>query len=201
MDYCRKLAKWFSPKPKIVQLTNTVVARKGKGGLKYASEFNIHIPNLRDYHWLFKIQSKTYIAYKAKTRNLDYAEEDFWQYVTPKEASLYNITTYLAHESIGSQWRKQQNDVADLVVDFVHRIPYQDRDLYVKYPVETLCEFGGNCVDLSVLGATMLEIVGIESCFVVNSDHAFLGVNLNGKGYHVEKSGKKYYTVEMRIDP
>ncbi len=197
MDLFKKLAAWLSPEPKIVQLTNTVVARKGKSGLKYPSEFNIHIPDLRDTDWMFKIPSKTYLAYKAKTRKLDYRGEHFWRYVTPKEVSLYNMTTYLVQESIGSQWRKQQKDVADLVVDFVHRIPYQNRDQYVKYPVETLCELGGNCVDLSVLGATMLEITDIESCFVVTSDHAFLGVNLPRKGHYVEKDGKKYYTVEM----
>lgn len=194
----RLLKRLFPEIVEIVKLTDTVVARKGKGGLKYESEFNVYIPNLRGKEWIFPIPAKTYIAYKAKPRSLNNSTENFFRYVTPKETSIFDITTKIADSYLGSRWRNRKIDRADLIVDFVHQIPYQDRKIsYVKYPIETLCEYGGNCVDLSVLGATMLEISGIESCFIRTEEHLFLGVNIPINGHYVEHKGTKYYTVEM----
>lgn len=199
MNLWQRLCKHLFPQiVETVRLTETVVARRGKGGLKYESEFNVYVPNLRGKEWIFSIPTKTYIAYKAKPRSLNNNNENYCRYVTPKETSIFDLTTKIAEGYLGPRWRDRKIDLAELIVDFVHQIPYQDREVdYVKYPVETLCEYGGNCIDLSVLGATMLEISGIESCFIGTEDHLFLGVDVKSNGHYIEHNGKKYYTIEM----
>jgi len=182
-------------RPKVV--VERVPTKKGKGGLKYKSEFNVYIPKLREQELMFQIPSPTYIAYKAKPRKLYNGDCNYWNFVTSKDKYIDEIMTDLIGRYFGSKMSGNEKEVAQLVLDFVHQIPYEDRNLtYVKYPIETLCEFSGNCVDLSVLGASMLTNVGIECCILGLNGHALLGVDVPGEGSIVRYKGKSYQVAE-----
>ena len=182
-------------RPKVV--VDRVIARKGKGGLKYLSEFNVYIPSLRGEELMFAIPSTTYIAYKAKPRKLHNGDCNYWNFVTPKDRYIDEIMTELMQTYFDGKISGNEKEAAQLVLDFLHQIPYEDRDfLYVKYPIETLCEFGGNCVDLPVLGASMLANIGIETCILGLRDHALLGIAVPGEGSGVRYKGRLYQVGE-----
>jgi hypothetical protein len=182
-------------RPKVV--IDRIPTKKGKGGLKYRSEFNVYIPNLREQELMFQIPSPTYIAYKAKPRKLHNGDCNYWDFVTTKDKYIDEIMTDLIGRYFDNNISGNEKEIAQLVLDFVHQIPYEDRDLlYVKYPIETLCEFSGNCVDLSVLGASMLTNVGIECCILGLSGHALLGIDVPGEGSIVKYKGVSYQVAE-----
>ena len=182
-------------RPKVV--IDRVPATKGKGGLKYRSEFNVYIPNLREQELRFQIPSPTYIAYKAKPRRLHNGYCNYWDFVTTKDKYIDEIMDKLLEVYFNGKISGNEKEVAELVIDFLHQIPYEDRDLlYVKYPIETLCEFSGNCVDLPVLGASMLTNVGIECCILGLSEHALLGIDIPGEGSMVKYRGRSYQVAE-----
>lgn len=49
---------------------------------------------------------------------------------------------------------------------------------YVRFPAETLASRAGDCDDLSVLYATLLESVGVSSAFITTPGHIFTAVGL-----------------------
>jgi hypothetical protein len=181
------------PEPPRIVHQVTLKARKGKAGLKYDSDFTVHIPNLLGCDWIWNIPSKSYIAYKSKPRVLSNGDEYFWNYVTPQDYCVDMISTDLRRQYSKSD----QLGLAQAVLDFGLRIPYQERKpCYVKYPLETLCEHGGNCADLSVLTASMLTNLSIDCCFILPPGHVLVGAAVPAEGTHVEFNGKKYYLFE-----
>ena len=182
-------------RPQVV--VDKVTATRGKGGLKYKSEFNVYIPCLRGEELMFGIPSTTYIAYKAKPRRLHNGDCNYWNFVTHKDKYVDEIMTELMKRYFNQEIKGNEKEVAQLVLDFVHQIPYEERDLlYVKFPIETLCEFSGNCVDLSVLGASMLANVGIETCILGLKGHSLLGIVVPGEGSAVQYKGRLYQVAE-----
>ncbi len=185
-------------KPKQVEKI-TLVERvaKGKRGLRHNSNFNIYFYNFHGSDWKWHIPTNTYIAYKSKPRKLNNGNERYSKFITTTDQYLYEITRSLGESVIGNYSQKKK-EMAELIVDFVHHIPYQERNLnYVKYPIETLCEYGGNCADLSILGASMLTIAGIDNCLLVSREHIMLGINIPCEGTYIEKYEKPYYVTEM----
>ncbi|HLC52701.1 MAG TPA: hypothetical protein VJI98_05645 [Candidatus Nanoarchaeia archaeon] len=170
---------------------------KTVSGLDIDANFQFYITNLRGQDFKWNIPFKTYMKYRRRTRLFPNSNDNFRKFVTPTENIIKDIVRDIIIGNIESRL-----DYAQLVMDFVNRIPYQDRkEEYTKYPVETLCEFGGNCVDMSVLGATMLSLGGIETCFIDFPDHLALGVNIPTKGEYVIYRGEKYYVAEMSSTP
>lgn len=167
-------------------------------GLDVQANFLLYITNLRGKDLSWEIPFKTYMNYRKRNRLVPNKEDDFRRFVTPKEAILKRIATDISLANISSF--QSGADYCQLIMDFVHRLPYQEKkEEYTKYPIETLCEFGGNCVDMSVLGATLLNIRGIETCFIDFPEHLAVGVNVQAKGEYVIYKGQKYYVAEMSV--
>lgn len=165
-------------------------------GLEIDANFLLYLSNLRGKDFRWEIPFKTYIGYRKRKRPMPNAGDDFRRFVTPKEDILQKIVADITLANITVI--PDMVDYCQLVMDFVHRIPYQDKkEHYTKYPIETLCEFGGNCVDMSVLGATLLNIGGIETCFIDFPEHLAVGVNVPARGGYVMYRGQKYYVAEM----
>lgn len=186
--------------PQVVRVVERVPAKKGRGGLKLDSEFTIYIPNFRNDDWKWQIPVSTYLAYKGKPRRKDNDnEQSYWKFVTPEDAYIYEITEEIGRKCLGSNWRAEKKEFVDLVIDFIGHIPYHKRNpCYVKYPVEMLCEFGGNCVDASILGASMLTIGGIGTCFVHFKEHVVLGVDVSADGKYVRRcDNTKFYITDV----
>lgn len=184
----------------MIKVVERIPLKRGKGGLERNSEFTIYFPDFRGDEWKWLIPVGTYLAYKSKPRernNVD--EENYWKFVTPEDAHIYEITEEIGRECLGSAWRTQKKDFTDLVIDFVGHIPYHEKNenfCYVKYPIEMLCEFGGNCADASVLAASMLAIGGIESCFIHFEEHVVLGVDVPAEGKYIIRGDKKFYITD-----
>jgi transglutaminase-like putative cysteine protease len=53
---------------------------------------------------------------------------------------------------------------------------------HVQLPKETIAHQGGNCVDLSVLFAALLEAVDVKTCLILSSGHCQVSVELPEKG-------------------
>jgi transglutaminase-like putative cysteine protease len=179
---------------KLVQVVTKV--KKGKRGLKLDGNFTIYLSNFVGSDWRWEIPTKTYIAYKARKREYHNCFERYWRFVTPHDVYMNEIANDLS-EKIDLTRDEGKSRYAQIALDFVHRFPYQNRDLtYVKYPLETLCENGGNCVDNSVLLATLLKIKSIDCCFIILPQHLLVGINLPLKGAYTAINEKKYYFAE-----
>ncbi len=74
-------------------------------------------------------------------------------------------------------------------------------DDFAKYPVETLCEGGGDCEDKSILFASMARSLGYSVKIAVTPGHCMALVKLNtspahSDGWHIDFDGEKYYFCE-----
>ena len=98
----------------------------------------------------------------------------------------------------------------NLVIQFVHQI-YYNVTSYTKYPVETLVEGSGDCDNLAVLAASILNAKGFDVLLMlVRADgggHAMLAVNVSPPDdlftygnrkyrYYYEYDGVKYWIIE-----
>jgi len=96
------------------------------------------------------------------------------------------------------------------ILKFVQYLPYIhdcNGDNYVRHPLETLIEGGGDCEDTSVLAAELMRVAGPEGFPVVllsvdtnsddEADHMMLGVDVEGAtGESYEFGGVDYYLCE-----
>jgi len=96
------------------------------------------------------------------------------------------------------------------ILKFVQYLPYiydAPDDNYVRHPLETLVEGGGDCEDTSVLAAKLLLSAGNEGYPVVlltvdsnadgEADHMMIGVSVAGaSGDFYEVNGTRYYVCE-----
>ncbi len=67
------------------------------------------------------------------------------------------------------------------VFNFVTKnIEYDCPEPYrIRYPIETLVERKGHCLDKVLLGTTLLRLASVDSCVMTQDDHAVIGVSLN----------------------
>lgn len=75
----------------------------------------------------------------------------------------------------------------------------QDEGEYPRYPVESLVDGIGDCEDYSILGASILKLMGYEVALLLLPGHAALGVAgaEDIPGVSVEYQDNKYFYCEM----
>ena len=120
-------------------------------------------------------------------------------YFFPSDPTLEMIL----NETLELPTRSREDD-AQKILDFVHKFVYvEDVDRYIKTPLETIIEGGGDCEDLSVLGYTLMKMRKLDVVFIktpsINGDkstHVLLGVAGDFKGKYITHNGKRYYTAE-----
>jgi hypothetical protein len=128
----------------------------------------------------------------------DYAKFITPQAVAPIAESIQKVTDKLPHND---------EQFADAVLMMVHQIPYVITD--PKYPVETLKDNSGDCVELSFLAASIMKAGGLDVILIhykgINPEHMNVGVYLPNKPvYHTltspltsfEYDNKTYWTAE-----
>jgi predicted transglutaminase-like cysteine proteinase len=72
--------------------------------------------------------------------------------------------------------------------------PYQD---YVRYPIETLDEDGGDCEDTAILLAAILDRMGYSAALLNPPGHMAAGIECaDCIGTKVSYNGKEYYYIE-----
>ena len=74
-----------------------------------------------------------------------------------------------------------------------------------KYPIETICEGGGDCEDQSILFVSLLESIGFDTILIIIPGHCYAGVRLDaaptwGDGWSVSVDEVKYYTCETTME-
>lgn len=169
-----------------------------RGALRYGSEVSLFIPNLRGERYRFQLPTRPKLAYGSLRRRENNGEDNYWNFVTPDDHYVCDVLFTVARDQLGSRWRQEKRDLAKLVVDLVHCIPYHTRKLsYVKFPLETLEEGQGNCADLAVLGASWLQRAGIPCGFAVFPKHIGLGIASGRRGAYIDSGGARYFLTEM----
>lgn len=163
----------------------------------------------RSYVWNYKGYVLTYSMKIPKDmyyhyKNLDHSNYDLAKYATEK----YNrkLVSKIADTMIeyGREHGFTKNENVMMVVSFVQSLPYTTDKIttgqneYVRYPIETLVDNGGDCEDSSILTAALLREMGYGVVILRFKDHAAVGVKgsyIPDGGYY-EYYGIKYYYLE-----
>lgn len=157
----------------------------------------------KDYLWKLPLTLRTYFDVKAKSRSDDVTK--FAAMATDPDAdSLLNLlVSDFKDEAIARNLN--QLDSVHMVAAFIQSLGGIDRsfitpyDTVPRYPLETLIEQQGDCVDTSILYAAILFRYGFDVAFLVfegEPKHVALGVNLSTYGKSWELKGKTYYYLE-----
>lgn len=98
------------------------------------------------------------------------------------------------------------DEMSDTVC-FVQHFPYSldeqstGRSEYPRYPLETLHDETGDCECLSILGASLLELLGYEAVLLEYPGHIALGVGgadlFEGAFFVDQNTGRRYYYAEV----
>ena len=134
----------------------------------------------------------------------DTENEYFTKVVSVDSPDVDNIADLLY-----SQGRTDLQRVTN-ILKFVQYLPYiwdDENHSYIRYPLETLVEGGGDCEDTSVLAARLMMDAGDEGYPVAlltvdtdgdgEEDHMMVGVSVDGAtGRHVTVDGTDYYICE-----
>jgi hypothetical protein len=143
--------------------------------------------------------------YFATGEHLPDTEDGFFQEVLSLQSGDVN-------ELADDLYRMGATDLqrASNILKFVQYLPYiydDDSDTYVRHPLETLIEGGGDCEDTSLLTAQLMRRAGPEGFPAVlltvdtdgdaEVDHMMVGVSLEGAtGTTYEFNGTSYYVCE-----
>lgn len=147
----------------------------------------------------FKIPTSEYFKYKIMDhRGLDQDTVAYQKWVTYDDSTIKNIAAKLT-KNLKSPEKKAQR-----LLDFVHSHIYdksiEEKRDYIKYPLETIIEHGGDCEDLSILGAALMKSVGIDVALLMPDtsklNHIAFAVNGDFEGYCVKYNDKKFFYAE-----
>ncbi len=161
------------------------------------AHFTLYLSDFRGFDWRWNIPVEDYLECKQKRKPVcnDY---NYRRFVTPAEPNLVMILDGLVDALPKSE--QTPINIAEIIVEFTQHFPYQDKypdgddsGGFAKYPLETLCENGGDCVDMSIVAASMLTARGIDSRFLLWSDHLALVINVAAEGEYCYVNQKKFY--------
>ncbi len=152
--------------------------------------------------WKIPVSVSDYLRCKggshAPTKSEEYA-----LFAVPVHSQVSMIAKSLTKDCVTPE------DRAVKLVDFVHQFIYVEDGgghygQYVKFPLETIVEGGGDCEDLAILGASLLRAVDVGAVLFKfkgvtpeSSGHVALGVNGSFTGTCWDHDGKKYYFTEL----
>lgn len=163
----------------------------------------------RVYEWEYKgyrfrrvydFPKKIYYEYKKR----DHFDHNFEKYAN--EPTNRKIVSKIA-KAISEDAARLNLDKMDTVmvaVSFVQSLPYtSDCDTtgyneYVRYPIETLVDYGGDCEDTAILMAVILRELGYGCVLLMFEQHVAVGVKGSDSiyGSYFECDGGKYFYLE-----
>lgn len=91
-----------------------------------------------------------------------------------------------------------KSEAAHYVLSFVQYLPYSKAGKHPKHPIETLWEQKGNCIDFSILAASILSLLNYDVAVLSlrEENHAMLGICGPFRGTSVNYEGNEYYFAE-----
>lgn len=167
-----------------------------------------------NWHWLpitWYFYERTRIIHEPmllEDRVVHYSEMLVREYVNHE--LIIKIASLLWNESGGDPEK-----FVNYVLELVHQLPYNETE-YAKSPVETFIEGTGDCDNVAILAATLIENKGLDAVliygFACSGDgkcggHAMIGVSLPAPPddlfrygresyWYVDYNGKRYYIAE-----
>lgn len=157
----------------------------------HATEFMLTTRNADGWDWRHAVCLSDYLGYKNRTHRFD-TGRDFLNYVTPEDSAIQNLAAFLTARAPSREVAAQR------ILDFMHQKLYvpDHNGEYVKYPLETLVEGGGDCEDLSILGASLMRASEIDVSLLYFGNHLAIGVHGNFSGTFWQIDGRPYYYAE-----
>jgi len=145
-----------------------------------------------------------YLSLAVGPHHNDTDEDSFARVLEIPSEDVERLADYLAGQAATDLQRVNN------ILKFVQYLPYiydAPDENYVRHPLETLVEGGGDCEDTSVLAARLLLSAGNEGYPVVlltvdsngdgEADHMMIGVSVPGaSGDFHEVNGTRYYVCE-----
>jgi len=136
--------------------------------------------------------------------------ENYSLYITHPSDDEYIKSLTDEIEQIAQQERFGSLKKVEFVIAFVQHLPYTvdsvttPYDEYPRYPVETLVDNGGDCEDISILLASLLNSMSYEVVLVIfpetSHTEGHVGVGILGSegisGAYFEVDGNKYFYIE-----
>lgn len=168
-----------------------------------SQSITLHIPeSLYSYY-----KSQSHATNITSLKKFTLSEED--------KVYLHDLIGKLKDTS-GSKYYAGRNDYQN-VVAFVQGIPYAlhkdpvtgqtttPANDYWKYPVETLVEGNGDCIDDAILASALLKEMNYDVAIVLlpqvdgtSEGHAVVGIACdNCNGYYYPLDGKQYYYLDL----
>ena len=169
--------------------------------------------DLDDYLFWVQVPFSNYYYFRIN-KSHDTVRTSYGALVASLETFCHKSSIQSIASFIKSSCNNQNDDeeVIDAILNFVQDkgnftpcIHYiSEGDDVPKYPLETVCEGGGDCEDKSILFVSLLESLGFDTILIVIPGHCFAGVHMDTPPSHnfqiidwyIEKDGKKYYTCE-----
>ncbi len=145
------------------------------------------------------IPEHLYEYYSDRTR---IPTADYSVYVTHPLDDEYVSTIIGEFDDIAVAEGYDDVQIVELVVAFVQSLPYTSDDVttgfdeYVRYPVETLVDGGGDCEDTSILTAALLDGMGYGAVLFNLPEHVGVGVDVDHYGTYWLYENVKHYYVE-----
>jgi|GEM_PF-905004 len=165
------------------------------------------------WHWLpieWYLYERTKIIHEPMTledRVVKYSEALVREYIY--HPLINKVADFL--------WEASEGDVekfVNYVLELVHQLPYNET-YYAKSPIETFIEGTGDCDNLAILAATIIENKGLDAVLIYGiacdgikcGGHAMIGVALPNlpddlfrfgreSYWYIEHEGKRYYIAE-----
>ncbi|MDD1703478.1 MAG: hypothetical protein LUQ31_10920, partial [Methanoregula sp.] len=168
-----------------------------------SQSITLHIPESLYTHY----QTQSHATNISSLKKFTLSEED--------KVYLHDLIGKLKDTS-GSKYYAGRNDYQN-VVAFVQGIPYAlhkdpvtgqtttPANDYWKYPVETLVEGNGDCIDDAILAGALLREMNYDVAIVLlppvdgtSEGHAVVGIACdNCNGYYYPLDGKRYYYLDL----
>jgi hypothetical protein len=157
------------------------------------------------WNLIMQISESLYLYYSKMDRA---PVEDYSIYVThPLDDNFTaSIATELKKQASGRHYDDEEtvNFAASFVQNLDYRLEPKDEE-YPKYPVETLFDKGGDCEDMAVLTAALLQAMGYDAVLIRfsppkegDAGHMAVGVAVTGVsgGRSYSYDGQTYYYLE-----
>jgi hypothetical protein len=163
---------------------------------------------LKEYAWLYDDETWTLSLtvpknlYEYYTNRTRIVTEDYSIYVTHPNDDEYISTVVEAFYDIAVQEGYDRQQTVNLVISFVQSLPYTSDDVttafdeYVRYPLETLVDGGGDCEDTSILTSALLDAMNNEVVLLNFPGHVAVGVNIEVAGSYFSYEGENYFYLE-----
>lgn len=163
----------------------------------------------RVYSWDYNGRTFTGTFYFSKStynyyRSLGHGNSNLAKYAT--DSTNRKIVSEIASliSDKADELGYSDYEAAMLAVTFVQSLPYTSdkvttgADEYVRYPIETLVDNGGDCEDSSILAAAIIREMGYGCALLRFDGHVAVGVK-GGDGIYGTyflKDGDKYFYLE-----